>query len=583
MGHLINPISFRLGYSRNWGFSGALMESKSQYFYLNAKYYNILLFFKRIFSLQTFEKMGILFSHLRFVGSQKSDYIIIYLYDGPFQNESFIFYKYLNRFKRSRRIIKYCKRFFKRFMRRTFFLFYYIKSLELIYVTINNFIFELIKIKLIKFMYIVGYIKSNLKIIDNIYFLKSFFSKALIHSFINELFLRDLNNFLYSCFVFDYVSNIFLKIYNVFLNKNLLFLFIYRALNKTILNYCNFNVKFFVKIFNFFFGSTIFLKNNLLIFLSTKKINSKFLKNIKMEYLNEILNVQELMDIFHVKKTYLKSIKLFLNNILQVLLIQRLKFFEYCEKFLTLIKRGKKKKFIFLNFFFKFLIFFSTNFFIFLKNIIFLFNSFFFNTISKKSLIYFKNVSKKEITAALITKYICVRLKQKFTLKEIIRPILKDLINNSSIKGFRLSCCGRFTKKEIATYRWERRGHTSLNTVDACIDYSFNYVILKYSVCGIKIWLHKNSSYKYFFKKWFENLKFFYKQKKKKKRHKFFLKKNQKFIIKFKKKDKGLKLVKKKLENKDLNNKKKVKNFKILYKKINKVVFKKFLKPFLKI
>jgi hypothetical protein len=42
-------------------------------------------------------------------------------------------------------------------------------------------------------------------------------------------------------------------------------------------------------------------------------------------------------------------------------------------------------------------------------------------------------------------------------------------------------------------------------------------------------------------------------------------------------------LVKKRLKNKDLNFEKKVKNFKILYKKVNKVVFKKFFKPFLKI
>ena len=105
MGHLINPISFRLGYSRNWGFSGALMESKSQYFYLNSKYYNLLLFFKRIFALQTFEKMGVLFSHLRFVNSFNSDIVIVYLYDGPFQNDSFIFYKYLNRLRKLKKVL----------------------------------------------------------------------------------------------------------------------------------------------------------------------------------------------------------------------------------------------------------------------------------------------------------------------------------------------------------------------------------------------------------------------------------------------------------------------------------------------
>jgi hypothetical protein len=197
-----------------------------------------------------------------------------------------------------------------------------------------------------------------------------------------------------------------------------------------------------------------------------------------------------------VKNSLKDILKFFVISFLDTFTTQRLKFFEFCKKFLFSIQKGRKKKFLFLNFFFKFLSFFSTNFFIFLKNIIFCFKPFFLHTISKKSSIYFKNISKKEITASLITKYICIRLKQKFSLKEVIRPVLKDLISNSSIKGFRLSCCGRFTKKEIATYRWERRGHTSLNTVNAAIDYSFNYVILKYSVCGIIFCLNSNSLYK---------------------------------------------------------------------------------------
>jgi hypothetical protein len=534
MGHLINPISFRLGYSRNWGFSGALMESKSQYFYLNSKYYSFLLFFKRVFSLQIFEKMGILFSHLRFIGSYNSDIIIIYLYDGPLQNESFIFYKYLNKLKKLRKILKFLRKNFKIFMRRTFFLFYYLRTLNLIFNSINKFLNDLINYKIVKLMYVIAFIKLNFKIVDNIYFLKNIFFRTISSkkNIFSVLFKQKINNFFYSCFIFDYIINFFFKNKDSFLKKKLIINVIPKIIKILLYHYNNYNLSCFIKFYNYFFHENFFFNN---ILFNLKDSNSKFLKNIIIEYSDECLYIQNVIDFFQLKNTLLNIIKFFLIDFIKLFILQRLKFFEFCKKFLFLLINGRKKKFVFLNFFFKFLSFFSMNFFIFLKNIIFLFKPFFFHIFSQKSLIYFKNISKKDITAALITKYICIRLKQKFSLKEVIRPILKDLTTNSAIQGFRLSCCGRFTKKEIATYRWERRGHTSLNTIDACIDYSFNFVILKYSVCGIKIWLHKNSNYKYFFKKWFENLKFFSK-KKKKKRKKFLYKKN--FLRQIKKKKK---------------------------------------------
>jgi hypothetical protein len=568
MGHLINPISFRLGYSRNWGFSGALMESKSQYFYLNSKYYGLLLFFKRVFSLQIFEKMGVLFSHLRFISSYNSDIIVIYLYDGPLQNESFIFYKYLNKLKKLKKILKFSKKIFKIFMRRTFFLFYYLRTLNLIFITMNNFLIDLLNYKIIKFMYIIAFIKLNLKIIDNIYFLKSIFFK--INNFkknvINFIFKNKINNFFYTCFIFDYMINFYFKNKNEYLFLKIKLIFISKIINILLYYYYSYNVNFFIKFYNYFSSNGKFFFNNVL--FNSKNYNNKFLKNIIIEYSVECSYIENVINFFQLKYTLLNVIKFFIIDFIRLFILQRLKFFEFCKKFLFLLINGRKKKFVFLNFFFKFLSFFTMDFFIFLKNIIFLFKPFFFNTFSPKSFIYFKNISKKDITAALITKYICIRLKQKFSLKEVIRPILKDLTTNSAIQGFRLSCCGRFTKKEIATYRWERRGHTSLNTIDAYIDYSFNFVILKYSVCGIKIWLHKNSNYKYFFRKWFENFKFFSK-KKKNKRKKFMYKK------------KKLKLKQSSIKKKIINPNKKKYSINIFYKRLNKIILKKHIKPFL--
>ncbi len=503
MGHLINPISLRLGYSRNWGFSGALMESKSQYFYLNTKYWNILLFFKRIFNLQTFEKMGVMFSHLRYVSSYKKEVIIIYLYDGPLQSESFIFYKYLNRFKKFKKLLRYKKLFFKKFLKRSFLIFYYLFNLNFFFNNINKYLLNLLSLKLLNLLNLINILKLNLKGLDNLYFLNNVSSKDRIHmnTLVSFFFKNKVNDLFFSFLIFDINANSFLS--SVFINKHFNFsnfINVVNSFNKIFLSFKIFNFKNFVNIYSKF---PVLKTSNL--FLDFQ-INYK---NIIEEYFYELNNIIYFKDYFNIFEN--KLIVNFSTDLVKDTFLQRNKYYKFLNKFIKILYFTKKRKFIFLNFFFKFFSYYSTNFFIFFKNIIKFFKKFLLN---KDINIYFKNVSKFQITSSLISRYISIRLKQRFSLKEILKPILKDLSSNPSIEGFKISCCGRFTKKEIATYKWERQGKISLNTIKANIDYSLNHVILKYSVCGIKVWLHRNSNYKYFFKKWFEPYKFFNKQKK---------------------------------------------------------------------
>lgn len=568
MGHLINPISFRLGYSRNWGFSGALMESKSQYFYLNGNYWNILLFFKRIFSLQIFEKMGIIFSHLKFLSHYKNDLVIIYLYDGPFESEAFIFQKYLNRFKKTKIILKKIKRNFKKFLYKAFFLFYYLNTIDFLLNNLNMLLFSLLKFKIYKFSYKILFIKSNLKCLDNIYLFKSVVSNhiySLKKKILDNLFSQKLNNiffltieydfFLYSFFAFykqqTVLKYIFLKFFNFLISYT-------NKVKKIIFAYNKFDILSFINVYNFVFRK----KQNYLCLLNFK--NNIYYKNIFGEFL---LNINSFENLIFSKFDFQlnKFLKKFVLKTIDIVLIQRINFYKFCSKIIFSLGKKLKRKFIFLNFFSKILIFIVNNFFFFLRNIIFAFKPFFFNTLSKNFSIYFKNLSKIQITASVITKFIAVRLKQKFSLKEILKPILKDLSTNPSLKGFRLSCCGRFTKKEIATYKWERRGKISLNTIEAKIDYSFDFVILKYSVCGIKIWLHRNPNYKLFFRKWFENYKNYLDKKRK----------NLKNIKKIRSK-------KRKIQKKYINNQKYKSKFFRMYKKYNNLIIKKNLKPFIK-
>ena len=105
--------------------------------------------------------------------------------------------------------------------------------------------------------------------------------------------------------------------------------------------------------------------------------------------------------------------------------------------------------------------------------------------------IFWKMLPYNTFTAQIVASYVCIRLRQRFRLMEIIRPVLKSLMANPYVSGFRMTCSGRFTKKEIATYDLRTYSSVPFSGVSKHLDYGFSEVILKYSVCGVKVWLHK--------------------------------------------------------------------------------------------
>lgn len=101
------------------------------------------------------------------------------------------------------------------------------------------------------------------------------------------------------------------------------------------------------------------------------------------------------------------------------------------------------------------------------------------------------------LNANVVCNYLITKLKQRFKLFRVVDPLLKTLTKLEILDGFKISCSGRFTRKQIATYYWEKKGNLPLNTVTRFVDYAFSTVILKNSICGIKVWLcHSNTSIK---------------------------------------------------------------------------------------
>ena len=103
-------------------------------------------------------------------------------------------------------------------------------------------------------------------------------------------------------------------------------------------------------------------------------------------------------------------------------------------------------------------------------------------------------INNYNYTAQVLVNYICIKLKQKFTLNQVIRPLIKyltKLIKKRYLFGFRIMLNGRFTRKQRATKMVLKGGSVPLATLDNNVDYYEDFVSLKDGVGGIKIWLNR--------------------------------------------------------------------------------------------
>jgi len=100
------------------------------------------------------------------------------------------------------------------------------------------------------------------------------------------------------------------------------------------------------------------------------------------------------------------------------------------------------------------------------------------------------------LTSNSIVKYICDRLKQGFSLNEILKDVKYVLMNSKDIIGFRIDCAGRFGRKQRTSFKRLSLGNLSKSKINAIVDYNMNFTILKYGCCNIKVLLHKRKGYR---------------------------------------------------------------------------------------
>jgi ribosomal protein S3 len=113
-----------------------------------------------------------------------------------------------------------------------------------------------------------------------------------------------------------------------------------------------------------------------------------------------------------------------------------------------------------------------------------------------RSSIFVLGLSKMNVNANIISEFFFIRLKQYYTIWEVLKNInylFKILMRKKKIvKGYKITCSGRFSRKQRATYSWKSFGSLALSTMKSKLDYSYRTIALKYSSCTIKVWVRLN-------------------------------------------------------------------------------------------
>lgn len=113
-----------------------------------------------------------------------------------------------------------------------------------------------------------------------------------------------------------------------------------------------------------------------------------------------------------------------------------------------------------------------------------------------RSTVFVLGLSKMNVNANIISEFFFIRLKQYYTIWEVLKNInylFKILMRKKKIvKGYKITCSGRFSRKQRATYSWKSFGSLALSTMKSKLDYSYRTIALKYSSCTIKVWVRLN-------------------------------------------------------------------------------------------
>lgn len=93
------------------------------------------------------------------------------------------------------------------------------------------------------------------------------------------------------------------------------------------------------------------------------------------------------------------------------------------------------------------------------------------------------------ISPIVVVRYIVLKLKMRYRIGELIKPILKTYYRFGIANGIRSDCAGRFTRKQRASFLKYAQGKIALTTIDKNVNYEIGVLKSKYGACSVKYWL----------------------------------------------------------------------------------------------
>jgi hypothetical protein len=105
-------------------------------------------------------------------------------------------------------------------------------------------------------------------------------------------------------------------------------------------------------------------------------------------------------------------------------------------------------------------------------------------------------LQRSSFTASLVARYVVLRLKQNTSLNYLIKQLRWGMLEMGfgQALGYKVCFAGRFSRKQIATYRWARVGLAGVNRLNVSVDYAYDYGFTRFGAYGFKLWVYYEGS-----------------------------------------------------------------------------------------
>jgi hypothetical protein len=103
-------------------------------------------------------------------------------------------------------------------------------------------------------------------------------------------------------------------------------------------------------------------------------------------------------------------------------------------------------------------------------------------------MINFIGYHSKNITPSLITNFIIYRLSQYIPINPILNEVIYWIKRANQLQGFKIVVAGRLTRKERAAHIVKIKGKIPYSTKTQAIEYYNDFKIMRFGVVGIKVW-----------------------------------------------------------------------------------------------